>query len=98
MVCFETRDDSGRSATRLRLEDAEDVVLAKDEALLAVDLHLGPAVLAEEHAVARPSTSSLRTVPSSRTLPLPTAITSPSIGFSLAVSGMMIPPLLFSSS
>ena len=31
------------------------------------------------------------------TLPLPTAITSPSIGFSLAVSGMMMPPLVFSS-
>src|SRR6202035_877512 len=38
-------------------------------------------------------TSSFRTVPSSRTLPLPTAMTSPSIGFSFAVSGMMIPPL-----
>ena len=38
-------------------------------------------------------TSSLRTVPSSRTLPLPTAMTSPSIGFSLAVSGMMMPAL-----
>src|SRR5882724_13438934 len=43
-------------------------------------------------------TSSLRTVPSSWTLPLPTAMTSPSTGFSLAESGMMIPPLVFSSS
>src|SRR6266852_5330803 len=39
-------------------------------------------------------------LPSSPTLPLPTAITLASCGFSLAVSGMMIPPFLtsFSSS
>src|SRR2546430_2136200 len=39
-------------------------------------------------------------LPSSVTLPLPTATTLPSWGFSLAVSGMMIPPFLtsFSSS
>ena len=30
--------------------------------------------------------------------PEPTAITSPSCGFSLAVSGMMIPPAVFSSA
>src|SRR5207248_1697141 len=42
--------------------------------------------------------SSARTLPSSRILPFPTAITSPSMGFSLAVSGMMIPPFVFSSS
>src|SRR5688572_19368906 len=33
------------------LDDAEDVVLAQDEALFAVELGLGSAVLAEEHAV-----------------------------------------------
>src|SRR6267142_137470 len=45
-------------------------------------------------------TSSGIFLPSSVTLPLPTAITLPSWGFSLAVSGMMIPPFLtsFSSS
>src|SRR5688500_8944085 len=32
--------------------DAEDVVLAQDEVLFAVDLHFGPAVLAEEDPVA----------------------------------------------
>src|SRR5262249_24753129 len=37
-------------------------------------------------------------LPSSSTLPLPTETTLPSEGFSLAVSGMMIPPLVFSSS
>src|SRR5690606_25888226 len=40
--------------------------------------------------------SSMR-LPSS-SLPGPTAMTSPSMGFSLAVSGMMIPPLVLSSS
>src|SRR5919107_18352 len=34
------------------LDDAEDFVLAHDEVLLAVDLYLRAAVLAEEHAVA----------------------------------------------
>src|SRR6266851_3301027 len=45
-------------------------------------------------------TSSGIFLPSSVTLPLPTAITLASCGFSLAVSGMMIPPFLtsFSSS
>src|SRR5690606_4851489 len=43
-------------------------------------------------------TASSCTLPSSSTRPLPTAITFPSCGFSLAVSGMMIPPLVFSSS
>src|SRR5947209_13043752 len=42
--------------------------------------------------------SRARTFPSSRILPLPTATTWPSIGFSLAVSGMMMPPFVFSSS
>src|SRR5262249_32317158 len=43
-------------------------------------------------------TASGRTLPSSSTLPVPTATISPSMGFSLAVSGMMMPPLVFSSS
>src|SRR5262249_14753054 len=42
-------------------------------------------------------TSSGWILPSSPRAPGPTATTSPSIGFSLAVSGMMIPPALFSS-
>ena len=35
--------------------------------------------------------------PSSVTSPGPTATTSPSLGFSLAVSGIIIPPAVFSS-
>src|SRR5262249_20320232 len=41
-------------------------------------------------------TSSGSCLPSSLSFPLPTATTSASIGFSLAVSGMMIPPFLTS--
>ncbi len=43
-------------------------------------------------------TSRGRTFPSSVTRPVPTAMISPWIGFSFAVSGMMIPPFDFSSS
>src|SRR5512136_1367054 len=43
-------------------------------------------------------TSMGMTLPSSVSLPLPAATTSPSVGLSFAVSGMMIPPLVFSSS
>ena len=43
-------------------------------------------------------TSSGMRLPSSSRAPGPTAMTSPSCGFSLAVSGMMIPPLVFASS
>src|SRR5258707_491053 len=41
----------GRGRASL-LDDAEDVVLAQDQAVLTVDLDLGAAVLAEENAVA----------------------------------------------
>ncbi len=43
-------------------------------------------------------TSMAMRLPSSPTLPGPTATTLPSCGFSLAVSGMMIPPAVFFSS
>src|SRR5690606_35522682 len=42
-------------------------------------------------------TSSGTSLPASSRAPEPTATTSPSCGFSLALSGMMIPPLVFSS-
>jgi len=41
-------------------------------------------------------TSSGNTLPSSFDLPLPTEITSPCCGFSLALSGMMMPPRMLS--
>src|SRR5205823_4226239 len=43
-------------------------------------------------------TSSGWILPSSPRAPGPTATTSPSIGFSFAVSGMMMPPVVFSSA
>src|SRR5262249_18466897 len=43
-------------------------------------------------------TSSGSSLPSSPRMPGPAAMTSPSIGFSLAVSGMIMPPAVFSSS
>ena len=43
-------------------------------------------------------TSSGVIFPSSSRVPAPTETTSPSCGFSLAVSGMMIPPAVFSFS
>ena len=43
-------------------------------------------------------TSSARSSPLSFSVPGPTEITSPSCGFSLAVSGMMMPPAVFSSA
>ena len=43
-------------------------------------------------------TSSAMSLPLSSRAPGPTAMTSPSCGFSLAVSGMMIPPLVLDSS
>src|SRR5690606_10765485 len=43
-------------------------------------------------------TSSGVTLPSSERVPEPTATTSPSLGFSLALSGMMMPPAVFSSA
>src|SRR5262249_43029724 len=44
------------------------------------------------------SPSSGTSLPASSRAPEPTATTSPSWGFSLAVSGMMMPPLVFSSA
>ena len=60
--------------------------------LISVPLYLPKRILSPT------LTSGVRVFPSSRIFPLPTAITSPSIGFSLAESGMMMPPLLFSSA
>src|SRR3954470_13608419 len=50
IVCISWK--KSRALARSAFEHAEDVVLAHDEELLAVDLHLGARVLAEEDAVA----------------------------------------------
>jgi hypothetical protein len=75
----------------LLFNDAEHVVFAHDQVLIAVDFHLGAGILAEQDPVAFFRSSAMG-FPSSPTLPFPTAITLPSAGFSLAVSGMMMPP------
>ena len=88
----------GLVPARLFLEDREDVFFAHDEVLFAVDLDVRTAVLAEQDAVALLDGQRRRTLPSFETAPGPAATTSPSAGFSLAESGMMMPPLVFSSS
>jgi hypothetical protein len=73
-------------------DDAEDVALFHDEQILAVDLDLGAGPLAEQHV------SIGLSLPDSSRPPGPTATTSPCEGFSFAVSGMMMPPAVFSSA
>ena len=80
------------------LDDRHDVFLAHHEEIFAIDLHFGAAVLAEQDVVAdldveRTNFAVLED------LPLPTAMTLPLIGFSVAESGITIPPAdIFSSS
>jgi hypothetical protein len=68
------------------VDDAEDLVLAHDDEFVAVELDLAARVFAEKNAVALLTSRAWR-VPSSLYLPSPAAMTSPSCGFSFAVSG-----------
>jgi hypothetical protein len=77
-------------------DDTQDVVLPQDQVILAVEFDLGTPVLREEHRIAGFDVE--REYFSVLALPGPTATTFPCCGFSFAVSGMMIPPLLRSSS
>jgi hypothetical protein len=93
---IETPLKSGGLASGLRraLDHAHDVALLHDEELLAIELDLGSGPFAEEDAVPdfQIDWDQLAVlVPPAG----PTAITSPSCGFSLAVSGMMIPTWFF---
>jgi hypothetical protein len=81
---------------RILGENAEDVVFAQDLVGRAVDLDFGAAVFADEHAVADFDFEGL--LLAFVVDPVPTATTFASWGFSLAVSGMMIPPFLTSPS
>ena len=71
---------------------------ARNEAgqIVALDVKAGDRVLFGKWSPAL--TSSATMAPASLRAPAPAAITSPSIGFSWAVSGMMMPPLVFSSA
>ena len=80
------------------LDLGQDVGLAQDEQLLAVDLDLGPAVLAVQDLVARADVERDALSPSSSQAPSPTATTSPFWGFSFAVSGRTRPLAVVSSS
>ncbi len=78
-------------------EHAHDIGFLHDQQIFAVELDLGAGPLAEQHAIAgldvdREELAGLVAPPG------PTATTRPSWGFSLALSGMMMPPLVFSSA
>src|SRR3954471_1384113 len=52
-ICFFlVRCSGGFGERRCAFDDAEQVTLLHDEKVLAVELHLGPGPLAEQHAVA----------------------------------------------
>jgi hypothetical protein len=78
------------------IDDAHDVGFLHDHQLLAIDLDLGPRPLAEEDAIAGLDIERVNLAVLAAS-PAPTAMTSPSMGFSWAVSGMMIPPVVFAS-
>ena len=80
------------SASDLR----EDVRLAQDQKVLAIDRDVGAAVLAVEDLVALFDVE--RDALTVLDLPSPTASTLPFCGFSLAVSGSTIPLAVVSSS
>ena len=79
-------------------DDGEHFVFAHDEVFLAIELDLLAGVLAEEDEVAGLDVERRRACRRPSTLPLPAAMTLPCCGFSLAVSGMMIPPIFCSPS
>jgi hypothetical protein len=88
---------NARDLLLLALENGEHFVLTHDEALFAVNLDLLAGVLAEQDRVASIKSSPNR-LPSSFCLTAPAAITLPCWGFSLALSGMMMPPTFCSPS
>ena len=87
---------AARASSASGSDDAHDVGFFHDDQFLAVELDLGAGPFAEQHPVSGLDVEGCK-VPSSPRAPGPTATISPSIGFSWAVSGMMIPPRDFSS-
>jgi hypothetical protein len=78
-------------------QDAQDVVFFHEDMLDAVDFYIRTGIFREQDPVADLDLRrhALAVLPD---LAGPTAITLPSCGFSLAVSGMMMPPAVFCSS
>jgi hypothetical protein len=93
---FGVESEGGRSGC-LGLDHAQDVAFLHDQQVFAVQLDLGARPLAEQDAVAGLDVEGDDLALVVRA-PGPTETTSPSCGFSLAVSGMMIPPLVLDSS
>ena len=81
----------------LLFDNAEDIFLAHDQMLFAVNIDFRAGIFAEKNTIVDfdIERGDLAVVTG---FPFPTATILPSWGFSFAVSGMMIPPLLFSSS
>ena len=89
--------DDGQLLPGVAFDDGQHLILFHDEVLLAIQLDLLARILAEQDPVAR---FDVERDPFAVvfTFPLPTATTVPCCGFSLAVSGMMIPPTCCSPS
>src|SRR5262249_43394862 len=87
----------GLSRTSSLHQHPHQVAFLHDYVLNAVEFDFGPRPLAEQHPVADLDVDRDELAALSRP-PGPTAMTSPSWGFSFAVSGMMMPPLVFSSA
>ena len=86
----------GAETEDLVLDDRQDVLLADDQQVLAVDLELGPGVLRVEDLLALLDVDRLA-LAVIEVRPGPTARIVPSWGFSLAVSGRTMPLLVISS-
>jgi hypothetical protein len=78
-------------------QNSEDVVRGQNLVFLAVNLDFRAAVFAAQDAVALFDFKGTF-LPLSSSLPVPSAMTMLSVGFSLAESGMMMPPFLVSFS
>jgi hypothetical protein len=75
----------------LAFDHGHDVFFTHDHQLVAIHLHFGTAVLAEQNLVADLDVERANFAVS-KILPLPTATTFPKMGFSVAVSGITMPP------
>jgi hypothetical protein len=89
--------DGGVLLLGLAFDDGQHIILFDDEVLLAVQLDLLARILAEQDTVAALAARGIR-LRSSFIRPLPAAMTVACCGFSLAVSGMIIPPTCCSRS
>ena len=83
---------SAQSSSSIALNDCQNIAFSHDQVICAFDLISVPAYLPYK------TVSPAFTVTGSSFLPGPAAITVPRCGFSFAVSGIIIPPAVFSSA